>query len=259
MSEPSYTRGLAVGAVLGLAVAAAVWAWRWKPGEVPPAPTYAQQGEDIIVKDLFVKLFDVEHPTYIDIGAHQPIIGNNTYLFYTTGSTGVLVEPNPDLTDLLKTTRPKDTVLDVGIGAGGADTEADYYVMVQGRGGRNTFSKEEADKRPIKQVIKRKLVDLNGVLAKYFPPGGPDFMSIDTEGYDLTILKSLDFTRFRPRIICTETLDDDKDMVHGILELMASKNYDIRGGTWVNTIFVDREALTKKWHWQQPDASTTGN
>ena len=64
-----------------------------------------------------------------------------------------------------------------------------------------------------------------------------------------------DFTRFRPRIICTETVDDDKDMVHGILDLMASKNYDIRGATWVNTIFVDREALSKKWHWQQADAS----
>jgi FkbM family methyltransferase len=254
MPASFHARSFVSGVAGGLVLAAAVWVWRWHPNEPAPPVTYAQQGEDHIIRDLFDKLFDIAHPTYIDIGAYHPIINSNTYLFYTTGSKGVLVEPNPDLIDLLRTTRPRDTVLDVGIGAGGPEVEADYYVMVQGGGGRNTFSAEEAHKRPIRQVIKRKLVDVNGVIARYFPEGGPDLFSVDTEGYDLTILKSLDFTRFRPRIICTETLDDDRDMVHGILDLLASKNYEIRGGTWVNTIFVDRELVAKHLHWR--DASS---
>jgi hypothetical protein len=96
---------------------------------------------------------------------------------------------------------------------------------------------------------------VNKVLEQYFPDtgngAGPDLFSVDTEGFDLTILKSLDFGRFRPRVICAETVADAGEMEHEIVELMKSKNYDVRGGTWVNTVFVDREYLSKKYSWKK--------
>ena len=36
--------------------------------------------------------------------------------------------------------------------------------------------------------------------------GGPAFVSLDTQGFELPILKSIDYRRFRPEIICVETL-----------------------------------------------------
>src|SRR5437016_3628774 len=54
-------------------------------------PSYAHSGEDVIVK-LFLNAND--KTTYFDIGACWPIYGNNTYLFYTMGGRGVLIEPN---------------------------------------------------------------------------------------------------------------------------------------------------------------------
>jgi hypothetical protein len=246
---PFYLRSFLSGLAGGLVLAAAVWVVRWHPDHPPPFISYAQYGEDVILRQIFDRLVGIPKPTYIDIGAHDPIVNNNSYLFYRGGSHGVLVEPNPDFTDLLKKTRPRDVVLDVGIGASAADELVDYYVMWDGKGQLNTFSPEVAKERHVRKVIKRKLVNVNKILGEYFPKGGPDLFSTDTEGYDLTILKTLDFDRFRPRVICVETMNDTGELERPIIDLLESKGYEIRGGTWVNTIFVDRRYLYKKYGW----------
>src|SRR5262245_48341427 len=58
--------------------------------------SYAQQGEDLILWNM-CEFLKIRQPTYLDIGAYDPIEINNTYLFYTRGCRGVLVEPNPAL------------------------------------------------------------------------------------------------------------------------------------------------------------------
>jgi FkbM family methyltransferase len=213
-----------------------------------PRTSFAQEGEDIIM-DQMVSYFGIVHPSYLDIGAHDPVIYNNTFLFYGRGSRGVLVEPNPVMVAKLRRDRPGDTVLPVGIGVTDV-ASADYYVT-RGAGLLNTFSKQEAQDLKkkygpdiIERVMQIPLVNVNAVLAEHFPRGGPDLLSIDTEGFDLDILRALDFTRFRPRIICVETLVDDTKLVEEeIVKLVTSKRYTVRGGTFVNTIFVANELI----------------
>jgi Methyltransferase FkbM domain len=210
--------------------------------------SYAQQGEDLIIKNIFMFL-GVALPTYIDIGAHLPVVSNNTYLFYRSGSRGVLVEPNPALTGELRKRRPGDVVLEIGIGAKAEDEQADYY-LIEGDGQLNTFSEDEVrtlkslakDREVVTGVIKRSLVNVNKVLGEHFPAGAPDLFSTDTEGYDLAIVRSLDFDRFRPKVFCVETLQGLEPQ-QPILEHMFSKDYEIRGSTFVNTIFVDGRVL----------------
>ena len=47
--------------------------------------TFAASGEDVLIAQA-IKHFNIQKPTYIDIGAHHPIFGNNTYLLYLQGS-----------------------------------------------------------------------------------------------------------------------------------------------------------------------------
>ncbi len=62
---------------------------------------------------------------------------------------------------------------------------------------------------------------------------------------DLGILRTLDFERYRPDIICVETLEVASDVVNlDILRLLESKRYSARGATFVNTIFVDDRHLS---------------
>ncbi len=249
-ATPFHLRSFVSGAAFGLLTASAAAVIMWHPDRPRPLVSYAQQGEDYLMQDVFAHLVNIEHPTYIDIGANDPILNNNTYAFYTSGSHGVLVEPNPEYTDKLRKTRPRDVVLDVGIGAAADDVVVDYYVMKTAGGQLNTFSAEAAKSRDVKTVIKRTLVNVNKILAEHFPSGGPDLFSVDAEGYDLIILQSLDFDRFRPKVICAETLEDDKHVQKQIIDLLESKNYEVRAGTVVNTIFVDRQYLAKVWRWQ---------
>jgi FkbM family methyltransferase len=241
--------GVAVGSAAGLLV-------RRVPASpaplvIPGTDSYAQQGEDLIVAEIFKKHLGIARPSYADIGAHEPIFDNNTYYFYERGSRGLLVEPNPFYADKLREARPGDAVLEAGIGPTGKDTVADYYVF-RGDGQLNTFSKAQADAvlarhgaQALDHVAQVRLVNVNEALADHFPAGGPDFLSIDTEGLDLDILRSLDFGRFRPKVVCAETSKMDGTVDGDILALMESRGYAVRGGTFVNTVFVDGQALAR--------------
>lgn len=230
------------------------------PGEIPPPPddlgpmppdgrrlSYAQQGEDVVLQAVFEHL-KIDRPRYLDIGAFHPSISSNTFLFYVRGSRGVVVEPNPFMASLLRRARPEDTVLPVGVSVDGS-TEADYYV-IRDRPQLNTFSKEQADRyvaesgpQTIERVVKMPLRAIDDILAEHFADGGPDLLSIDVEGLDLPLLRTMDWSRFRPKVLCVETLVyGTNEQREGTVALLREHGYAVRAGTFVNTIFVD-EAL----------------
>lgn len=205
--------------------------------------SFAQSGEDLIANFIFHYL-QIPKVTYMDVGAHDPVKINNTYFFYRRGFRGVLVEPNVDMCKLLRAVRPADTTLEAGIGITAA-READYYVMTESAW--NTFSKEEAEHMTratgggikVERVIKMPLLEVNDVMKKHFG-GAPTFLSIDAEGLHLAILKTIDFTRLRPAVICVETLvAGTKKHMPEIPAFMETKKYVVRGATFVNTVFVD--------------------
>jgi FkbM family methyltransferase len=205
-----------------------------------PQKTYAQYGEDLLIASL-MRWLRIERPTYLDIGAHHPTYLSNTYLLYKRGSRGVCIEPDPELFVRLARVRRKDKHLNVGIGFD--DTRyADFYVM--SARGLNTFSAEEAQSHvagghSIERTIKVPLRQVNEVIQEHFEPW-PNIISIDVEGLDGAILKSLDFNRFRPEAFCVETLcTTDLSKRPEIMSLMLEKDYMIFADTFTNTIFVE--------------------
>lgn len=242
----SFVAGTAAGAALG--VGGVKVYQHHDTGE----RSYAQQGEDLIVRAMFDH-FAITAPTYLDVGAWDPIIHSNTYLLYQAGGHGVLVEPNPALRRRLHRVRPRDRTLAVGIGVT-AEASADYYVIGgPSEGLFNTFSKQAADElqrdshgvHTIEKVIRIPLVNINAVMAEHFDTA-PNFLSIDTEGLDLDILKSMDFDRHRPDIVCVETVELGTDRVElEIVRLLESRSYSVRGATFANTIFVDDRRLSE--------------
>jgi len=159
----------------------------------------------------------------------------------------VLIEPNPAFTAKLKRKRPGDVTLQAGIGLD--DTpELDYYMLTDDQ--LNTFDKEQVDRLlatsnvKLERTVKTPMLSINRVMMEHFRGAAPDYLSIDVEGLDLAILKTLDFGRFRPKVICAETV------ITGTLkhntetpEFLASKGYVIRGGTHPNTVFLDKKLL----------------
>jgi len=90
---------------------------RWRA--LQPLGFYASHGEDRHVDELLQR-FGIRPGggyDYIDVGANQPAIISNTFRMYRQGFRGVLVEPNPELSRLIRSIRPRDALLAVGCGA----------------------------------------------------------------------------------------------------------------------------------------------
>jgi len=232
-------------------------------GRSPATVSYSQAGEDAIVRFLF---FDkgINPITYLDIGTNEPDANNNTYLFYRNGSRGVCVEADVTLIKKIKKIRPRDKVLNYGVavgdqskGSGPQDPVngqlADFYIFdVKGL---NTFDKEEAIRREafgtykIADVVKVQLISINELISGYFDRC-PDFLSLDIEGLDLEVLRSLNYAAYPIPVICVETCQYSENHIRpkdsSIADFLGQQGYEIYADTYINTIFVNREWFYKE-------------
>lgn len=209
-----------------------------------PQVSYSQAGEDIIVDILFSGV-GILHPTYLELGTNHPKMGNNTYKFYRKGSHGILVEAAPSLIPAIRRVRPKDTVLNIGVGERSGDSLQFYEFECSGM---NTFDEKEAKIRiqnghQVKQTTKVPILCVNEILANHFPRT-PDFLSIDIEGLDLMVLKSLDWKKYPIPVVCVETCLFSNTHIRGqdkeVPAYMESIGYFAYANTYINTIFVNK-------------------
>lgn len=214
--------------------------------------SYSQAGEDIIVQYLFDSL-KIPKPTYLEIGTNQPLVCNNTYNMYLKGCYGVCIEPDKNMVDFIRQQRPRDIVLNIGIGLSDS-AAASFYLFPPEVNGWSTFSEEEANLRKKTTgigftTVQVPLKPVNSIIAEYFTPH-PNFISLDVEGLDLEILQSLNFDKYKPEVICVETvtfgyLDNSEEKIAGISEFMHSKGYITYADTHINTIYCRADAFNK--------------
>lgn len=202
--------------------------------------TYSQMGEDLIVSYIFKNL-NIENPTYIDIGASDPFVLSNTALLYKNGSCGVNIEPDPTLIGKFNRWRKRDVNLNMGV----TDTDGEMTLHIMSHSTLNTFSHSEAlkleDKKlaKIKNTVKVSTRSINSIIKEYCNDEFPAFFSLDVEGYELPILKAIDWNNNYPKVICCETLDfctgnRDTDLI----DLIMDAGYNIAADTLINTIFL---------------------
>jgi FkbM family methyltransferase len=206
--------------------------------------SYSQCGEDLIMRYVF-DFLKIPSPTYLDIGAHHPQFLSNTFLFYQQGSSGINIEPDPTLFEAFPKQRSRDTNLNIGISA--HEGELPFYVMSAPT--LNTFSETDAraavaqGRVKVERILPVKVRPINEVLQEKLKGIPLDFLSIDVEGLDFTILSSLDFTRWRPKVICAETITyseiNQGKKIPEIPGLLHDLGYQTYADTHINTIFVD--------------------
>ena len=209
--------------------------------------SYSQCGEDVII-DFILCALRIPDRRYLDIGAHHPTDLSNTFLFYQRGFNGVLLEADPQLCETIRAKRPRDKCINAGVGPVDLKS-APFYVMSTRT--LNTFSETEAKRyesmgtQRIERVLDVPIVSLNNVIYRHLDGVAPTFLSIDVEGLDYELLQSLDLRKFRPPVVCVETLtysesrQERKDA--RIARLLIENGYFLYADTYINTIFVEEE------------------
>lgn len=219
---------------------------RFVDQKVHARPGFAQFGEDASVA-LYLRTVGRHCHHYIDIGANDPVIHSNTYLFYRDGGTGLLVDANPDIAARLRKARPRDTVVNAGVLAQGGGT-LDLHIMdFDGLSTLSAERKAHIDEKGLaveSRTVSVPIIGINEVLQQHAAPDA-EFASIDIEGPELEVLGAWDFDRWRPFLFCVETtlIDDTRFFKDERLTgLMVDRGYRPLFETFANTIFVDAKA-----------------
>jgi FkbM family methyltransferase len=201
--------------------------------------SYSQFGEDLLIDRLLGK---PGTGVYVDVGANDPDFLNNTKRFYERGWRGVNIEPHVGLFRKFLTARPGDTNLNIGVGP--VEGELEFFLFDPHQ--NSTFSAREAERykslgEKLVGVEKVKVETLRAVLERIGKR--VDFLSVDAEGIDLEVLKSNDWSRFRPVLVCVESGDyETREEDMGIHAFMVSVGYEQVLFNGCNAIWRDATA-----------------
>ncbi|MDX2154346.1 MAG: FkbM family methyltransferase [Bryobacteraceae bacterium] len=216
-------------------------------------PSYSQAGEDRLLYYFFQALGSVQALTYLDVGAASPVGHNNTYLFYTLGGSGVLVEANDEYGEAYSSIRPRDTVEAVAVVPSRMRNQELVSFHLLNSPGWNTVSTEHAEvasrlgKGSLRRTLSVPCRTLNEIMAWHFTDKRLDILSLDIEGIDAEVLSEIDFSRFRPRAIVAEDPfghAGQPTMTGPTADILRNAGYRPFGWTFVNFVLVDERLMS---------------
>ena len=212
-----------------------------------PDHHFGQTAEDVLLNNYLPE----NRGTYLDIGAGRPISGSNTYGLYKRGWRGICVDPISFNCKMIGYFRPKDQILNILIGT--ERNLIDFWEF-------EPYEYSTADKDVAENVMKisgvrlltksqKKVLPLSEIVS----PAGPlepTLLSIDVEGFDLQVLKSNDWDKFRPRIICVEewATTINEDHTSEISLFLNEMNYQRKAWTGLSSIYVEKTYLAATTH-----------
>jgi len=173
--------------------------------------SYSQNFEDVILERYFK---DKNDGFYIDIGAADTKIHSVTKHFYDKGWHGINVEPSPVLYGLLQQERTRDINLNIVVCE--QDGLVEFFDIP--KAGLSSINKEYVDSamNNILQLnydgnkldaINTSLLEssrLENLFEKYTKNVEVDFLKIDVEGAEEQVIKSNNWSLFRPKVLVIE-------------------------------------------------------
>lgn len=200
--------------------------------------TFSFCAEDIVVLQR-AKDLGIEQGVYIDVGAFDPIFCSNTLLLHKNGWHGINIDIDAAKVEKFQTMRPGDHNV---LGAVSDTKEVVHYASYQSSSWNRIIDLECPDTKskigeealsiiPIETLTLTEIID-NSI----YRNAEIAYLDVDCEGYDLKVLKSLDFKKYKPRIISFEAhnLQDRSE----ISEFLTELNYVISDIVNITTICI---------------------
>lgn len=197
--------------------------------------SYAMEGEDIAIQK-YVK--HTNNGFYVDIGSHHPVQRSNTCLLYQNGWRGINVDINNFTLDLFNYLRPDDINIQAAISD--YNGNIDFYYQ-KDFSQLNTTNKNIAKENFSNEFKEKSIVchTIENILENSkFKNSKIDFLNIDIEGAEMKALKTLNFAKYDPQVICIEIL--------GYRELNA-KNREIKIKNSEIYKFLSNKNYKKVW------------
>ena len=196
---------------------------------------YGQFGEDISIARYLPKRYK---GFFVDVGCFHPVKYNNTYRLYRKGWRGVNIDLDPVKIEGFEMVRPGD----VNIACGVSDEPGETTVWRSGFYSL-TSTLDEAFARSWKgdfQTYTIRTETLSDLLdGTVFRDRPIDLLTVDVEGHDLAVLRSLDFERYRPGLVAVELHQPTLAAVCGdpLFRFLHERGYDVVNWTGLTILF----------------------
>ena len=197
---------------------------------------YSQFGEDTILQ----KYLQENKGFYLDIGSGDPVRGSNTFFLYKKGWSGILIDPLTRNIFSSKIIRRKDKIIQGLVGA--TNKSYPFYEMYP-------YEYSTTNDEIVKGLINNgkaklvKKVQLNtfsvSELKLDINSSQPSLLSIDCEGLDLEVLKTIDLKTIKFRVICAEDFDfNPVSKTSEINQYLNENGYEIVDRAGPSSIYV---------------------
>ena len=169
---------------------------------------------------------------YIDIGANDGKSISNTYVFEKLGWGGACIEPLPDVFEKLRQNRSCDcsnvAISDVS-GESIEFIRAKGVEVLSGLSNQMTEAHKERIRREKGEIEKIyvKTLTFDDLMSNYPDTKHIDFMSIDVEGAEMSVLKAIDFKKFTFGFITVENNEEIRGDGKRLISFMEGHGYQV--------------------------------
>ncbi|HZC59146.1 MAG TPA: FkbM family methyltransferase, partial [Chthoniobacterales bacterium] len=169
-----------------------------------------------------VKQLGLSEGIYVDAGAYHPIFGSNTLLLHKQGWRGINVDLAAERVASFARYRPQDYNVTACLSDGVKSVQIAHYEIsstdriLDPGDGENLSA---AGYKPVRHsgAITTTLTRI--IEGSPFQFDEIQYLNVDCEGHDLSVLRGLDFSRCRPQIISFEAASaTERDSTLGFLE-----------------------------------------
>ena len=162
--------------------------------------SYSGSAQDIIIDHFFR---NKKKGFYIDVGCYHPYQNNNTRLFYEKGWSGINIDLDYHSIDFFNFVRTRDENINVAVSD--SETEKNLYFFHN----RSTInSLDSRRKNEAKEIKKVQTQTLDSIIeSSKFKNQKINFLSIDVEGHEYEVIKSINLKKYNPEIILIEHID----------------------------------------------------
>lgn len=204
---------------------------------------YAQCAEDIVIKKWLNSFYPKRQYFYIDIGCGRSKYSSNTWLLYKDGASGYCYDANPRACKKFKSKRPRDIVVNSAITVEDRD---EVKLSILNSPELSTIHEEgvtalTAQGFKVKRTVSVPAITIDRLL-RDINKTEIDLLSLDVEGREYEILKSIDLRRYHIKIICIEVVDyktgRNNEIAFDLVHYLKENGYSVLCNTGVNIVFA---------------------
>jgi len=198
---------------------------------------YSQQGEDLLVYRNFINSY-INDGVFLELGACDGLLYSNTMFFEKyLGFKGILIEPVKGFYDQLVINRSKNSCYNYAI----SENSSDVDILLNGAvsGIKDNMTESFINSWHSKSTTTKVQTKTLSSIFQEKSISYIDFFSLDVEGGELDVLKTIDWNKISIYLICIELDNHNKEKDEKCRQILRDNGFVCKSKMCINEFWVN--------------------